>query len=231
MWAAWQLSVPASGLTCSDQRQPGSKVPRPTVPPERFTIATWPLPTKGRTSSAGSKLRTSSSAMSSLQESRFCPPTLRQARSPLQSNGARARREAQRRATDGLRRLPGCRAARTQRPPGRSRGRPEESLRACMAARAPRPRSRLGRKSRQARDVEPARSPGVIRPTARPPCRVGRASAQRPPPPVMIAASTAISTSGWSRPSFPRRRRVDPRRRRCTRSSVGRDGDDCAARL
>ena len=30
MCAAWQLSVPAIGLTCSDQRQPGWKVARPT---------------------------------------------------------------------------------------------------------------------------------------------------------------------------------------------------------
>jgi hypothetical protein len=31
MWRAWQLSVPATGLTHSDQRHPGSNAKRPTV--------------------------------------------------------------------------------------------------------------------------------------------------------------------------------------------------------
>src|SRR5687767_2462816 len=56
MWAAWQLSVPAMGLTCLDQRHPGSKVARPTGPPSRLTSSSFPeLDSKGWTSSGLSK--------------------------------------------------------------------------------------------------------------------------------------------------------------------------------
>jgi hypothetical protein len=41
--------VPAIGWSCSDQRQPGSNVPRPTVPPANFTISTLPLSAKDLT--------------------------------------------------------------------------------------------------------------------------------------------------------------------------------------
>src|SRR5258708_31859971 len=43
MCAAWQLSVPAMGLTCFDHCQPGSKVARPTGAPCRLTRSRWPL--------------------------------------------------------------------------------------------------------------------------------------------------------------------------------------------
>src|SRR5918911_5473140 len=55
MCSTWQLSVPLSGLTCSDQRQPGSNVPRPIMCPLRSTSSTCPLPSlNGRTSSGDS---------------------------------------------------------------------------------------------------------------------------------------------------------------------------------
>lgn len=55
MCSTWQLSVPDSGLTCSDQRQPGSKVPWPTVCPDSSTSSTLPVSSlKGRTSSGDS---------------------------------------------------------------------------------------------------------------------------------------------------------------------------------
>src|SRR4051794_20614305 len=56
MWAAWQLSVPAMGLTCLDHFHPGSKVARPTGPPSRLTNSSFPeLDSNGRTSSGLSK--------------------------------------------------------------------------------------------------------------------------------------------------------------------------------
>src|SRR6478735_4080915 len=55
--AAWQLSVPAIGLTCCDQRQPGLKVARPTGCSARLTSWSWPVPlSKGRVSSGASRL-------------------------------------------------------------------------------------------------------------------------------------------------------------------------------
>src|SRR5215212_6727449 len=59
----WQESVPAIGLTFSDQRHPGSNVPRPTTLPATLTTCACPLPSNGRTSSGESKLLTSTSAM------------------------------------------------------------------------------------------------------------------------------------------------------------------------
>ena len=57
MWAAWQLSVLAIGLTCSDHLQPGRNVARPTAPPSRFTSSSWPVPpSNGRVSSGVSRL-------------------------------------------------------------------------------------------------------------------------------------------------------------------------------
>jgi hypothetical protein len=50
-WAAWQESAFASGLTCSDQRHPGSKVARRTAVPPMLTTAAWPLAANGRVSS------------------------------------------------------------------------------------------------------------------------------------------------------------------------------------
>ncbi len=51
---AWYVqlksSVPASGLTCTDQRHPGSSVRRPTVPPPMLTRSTRPF-SKTRSSS------------------------------------------------------------------------------------------------------------------------------------------------------------------------------------
>src|SRR3954470_22847512 len=50
--ATWQLSVPAIGLTWSDQRQPGSNVPRPIELPPTLTSSTRPMSSlNGRTSS------------------------------------------------------------------------------------------------------------------------------------------------------------------------------------
>src|SRR3954469_8805020 len=64
MCSTWQDSVPASGLTFSDQRQPGSNVPRPTVWPLRSTSSTRPLPSvNSRTSSGLSKRFPMSSAI------------------------------------------------------------------------------------------------------------------------------------------------------------------------
>jgi hypothetical protein len=48
---AWQLSVPAIGFRCSDQRQPGSNVPYRTGWPATSTTAALPLSTNGRVSS------------------------------------------------------------------------------------------------------------------------------------------------------------------------------------
>src|SRR5437588_3956540 len=53
MWLTWQLSVPLSGLTCSDQRQPGSNVPRPIMFPFRSTSSTLPLPSLNSRTSSG----------------------------------------------------------------------------------------------------------------------------------------------------------------------------------
>src|ERR687887_681814 len=56
MCSTWQLSVPLNGFTCSDQRQPGSNVPRPIMCPFRSTSSTLPLPpSNSRTSSGESK--------------------------------------------------------------------------------------------------------------------------------------------------------------------------------
>src|SRR5947199_3617013 len=56
MWEAWQLAVPAIGLTCLDHCHPGSKVARPTGPPARLTSSSFPeLSANGRTSSGLSK--------------------------------------------------------------------------------------------------------------------------------------------------------------------------------
>src|SRR5437764_5648674 len=56
MCSTWQLSVPLNGLTYSDQRQPGSKVPRPIMFPFKSTSSTLPFPSlNSRTSSADSK--------------------------------------------------------------------------------------------------------------------------------------------------------------------------------
>ena len=38
----WHESVPAIGLTSSDQRQPGSKVPLPMVKSPSVTTSMWP---------------------------------------------------------------------------------------------------------------------------------------------------------------------------------------------
>src|SRR5437870_4695294 len=57
MCAAWQLSVPAIGFTCSDHFHPGSNVARPTGPDSRFTSSSMPFPSlKGRVSSGESRL-------------------------------------------------------------------------------------------------------------------------------------------------------------------------------
>src|SRR6202163_1640667 len=57
MWAAWQLSVLAIGLTCLDHFQPGSNVARPTAPASRLTNSTFPFPSSnGRVSSGESRL-------------------------------------------------------------------------------------------------------------------------------------------------------------------------------
>src|SRR6266571_2045479 len=53
MCSTWQLSVPLSGLTCSDQRQPGSNVPRPILCPFRSTSSTFPLPSLNSRTSSG----------------------------------------------------------------------------------------------------------------------------------------------------------------------------------
>src|ERR687887_1077695 len=66
MCSTWQLSVPLSGFTCSDQRQPGSNVPRPIMCPLRSTSSTCPLPSlNGRTSSGDSNPLPLISAISS----------------------------------------------------------------------------------------------------------------------------------------------------------------------
>src|SRR5712691_8740385 len=53
MWAAWQLSVLAMGLTCSDHLQPGWNVARPTAPAARFTSSSCPLPPSNGLVSSG----------------------------------------------------------------------------------------------------------------------------------------------------------------------------------
>src|SRR5690349_15711421 len=50
VWWTWQESVPAIGLTSSDQRQPGSKTPRPRVKSPRVTTSMWPWARNGRRS-------------------------------------------------------------------------------------------------------------------------------------------------------------------------------------
>jgi hypothetical protein len=92
-WSTWQLSPPATGFTHSDQRQPGSKMVRMTVPGSSFTISTVPF-SIGRVSSGRSSALRSMLAMvrllwkkghlgpreSTLAESRACgawPTTLR----------------------------------------------------------------------------------------------------------------------------------------------------------
>ena len=42
-WGASHHSVPAMGLTCCDQRQPGSSVSLPTTPPPMLTISALPF--------------------------------------------------------------------------------------------------------------------------------------------------------------------------------------------
>src|SRR5919206_4110403 len=70
MCSTSQLSVPLSGFTCSDQRQPGSNVPRPIMWPFRSTSSTCPLPSlNGRTSSGDSNPLPLISAMSSPSDS------------------------------------------------------------------------------------------------------------------------------------------------------------------
>src|SRR5919199_1147015 len=53
MCSTWQLSVPLNGLTCSDQRQPGSNVPRPILCPFKSTSSTFPLPSLNSRTSSG----------------------------------------------------------------------------------------------------------------------------------------------------------------------------------
>src|SRR5712691_12170211 len=53
MWAAWQLSVLAMGLMCSDHLQPGWNVARPTAPAARFTSSSCPLPPSNGLVSSG----------------------------------------------------------------------------------------------------------------------------------------------------------------------------------
>src|SRR6266567_3413805 len=53
MWAAWQLSVLAMGLMCSDHLQPGWNVARPTAPASRFTSSSCPLPPSNGLVSSG----------------------------------------------------------------------------------------------------------------------------------------------------------------------------------
>src|SRR2546423_3267945 len=75
MCSTWQLSVPLNGFTCSDQRQPGSKVPRPTLCPFRSTSSTFPLPSlKSRTSSGDPK---SLPLISAILPPLFLPPLFR----------------------------------------------------------------------------------------------------------------------------------------------------------
>src|SRR3954451_10216987 len=62
MWRAWQLSVPATGLTHSDQRHPGSNANRPTVAPPMRTTSTRVL-SGVRVSSGESKSRDSTPAI------------------------------------------------------------------------------------------------------------------------------------------------------------------------
>src|SRR4051794_24995256 len=51
MCGAWQLSVPAIGFTCSDQRQPGLNVARPTAPLSVSTSSSCPdFPSNDRVS-------------------------------------------------------------------------------------------------------------------------------------------------------------------------------------
>src|SRR6266567_1161089 len=57
MCGAWQLPVPAIGLTCFDHRQPGWKVARPTAPASVLTSSSLPVPSSnGRVSSGVSRL-------------------------------------------------------------------------------------------------------------------------------------------------------------------------------
>src|SRR5712691_10183961 len=53
MWAAWQLSVLAMGLMCSDHLQPGWNVARPTAPAATFTSSSCPLPRSNGLVSSG----------------------------------------------------------------------------------------------------------------------------------------------------------------------------------
>src|SRR6266853_6224050 len=53
MWAAWQLSVLAMGLMCSDHLQPGWNVARPTAPAARFTSSSCPVPPSNGLVSSG----------------------------------------------------------------------------------------------------------------------------------------------------------------------------------
>src|SRR5215207_1084346 len=71
VWVARQLSVPAIGLTCSLQRQPGWAVMRPKVTPPRVTISTVPLG-KVRVSSGVSMLLPRRPLDSVVMFSSFC---------------------------------------------------------------------------------------------------------------------------------------------------------------
>jgi hypothetical protein len=55
--STWQLSVPDRGLTCTDQRQPGSNVPNPTVLPDSSTSSSLPLPSLNGLTSSGDSNR------------------------------------------------------------------------------------------------------------------------------------------------------------------------------
>src|ERR1700754_3653405 len=67
-WRAWQLSVPATGLTHSDQRHPGSNANRPTVAAPMRTTSTCVL-SGDLVSSGESKSRDSTPGMACLLSS------------------------------------------------------------------------------------------------------------------------------------------------------------------
>src|SRR6266536_357415 len=65
-WGASHLSVPASGLMCSDQRQPGSNVPKRTGWPPTLKTPPSPMPAKDRFSSGELVFLTSTPATARL---------------------------------------------------------------------------------------------------------------------------------------------------------------------
>src|SRR5680860_1494726 len=66
VWWTWQESVPAIGLTSLDQRQPGSKTPRPRVKSPKVTTSMWPWSWNGRRSCGASMFCLSDMSFSSV---------------------------------------------------------------------------------------------------------------------------------------------------------------------